>query len=135
MKELSDIKLPSDLKYHADHEWISPAPPHRLGVSDFAQDQLGDLTFVELPEVGAALARGREFGTLESTKSVSPLLSPVDGRVTAVNEVLSDDPGLVNRDPYGEGWIIEVELRDPAQLNELLDAAAYRKQLEAEQAG
>lgn len=130
MKELSELNLPHTVRYAPDHEWISVAAPHRLGVSDFAQDQLGDLTFVELPEVGAALAKGKEFGTLESTKSVSPVLSPVDGRVTAVNAALNDDPGLINRDPYGEGWIIEVEVNDPGQLAALLDAAGYRHLLE-----
>ncbi|MDR1921646.1 MAG: glycine cleavage system protein GcvH [Candidatus Adiutrix sp.] len=129
MKTLDELNLPADLKYDADHEWVSAAAG-RIGISDFAQDALGDLTFVELPETGAALTKGEEFGTLESTKSVSPLLSPVDGKVTAVNEALNDDPGLLNRDPYGDGWIIEVELSDPGQLSGLMDAAAYRKHLE-----
>lgn len=131
MKELNELNLPSGVKYHADHEWISAAAPYRLGISDYAQDALGDLTFVELPEVGATLTRGEEFGTLESTKSVSPLLSPVNGTVKAVNEELSDNPGLVNSDPYGAGWIIEIEM-STGELDDLLDAAAYKSHLETD---
>lgn len=133
MKEINELNLPSNVKYDSDHEWISTAAPFRIGISDYAQDALGDLTFVELPEVGAGLSKGEEFGTLESTKSVSPLLSPVDGKVTAVNETLNDDPGLLNRDPYGQGWIVEVELNDPSQLEALMEAAAYKKHLEENQ--
>lgn len=128
MKALNELNLPDNLKYHHEHEWISQAAPYRMGVSDFAQSALGDLTFVELPEVGAVFAKGDEFGTLESTKNVSPLLMPVAGKVVAVNEELSDNPGLVNSDPYGEGWIVEVETSD--SLGELMDAAAYKKFLE-----
>ncbi|UQZ88501.1 glycine cleavage system protein H [Deltaproteobacteria bacterium Smac51] len=134
MKELNELNLPTNVKYDADHEWVSPGAPCRIGISDFAQDALGDLTFVEMPEVGAELTKGEEFGTLESTKSVSPLMSPVDGKVTAVNEALSDDPGLVNRDPYGEGWIVEVELKNTAQIDTLMDAAAYKAHVEKESA-
>lgn len=133
MKELNELNLPADVKYDRDHEWLSSSAPYRLGISDYAQDALGDLTFVELPEVGAELSRGEEFGTLESTKSVSPLLSPVNGKVKAVNGALEDDPGLINRDPYGEGWIVEIELSDPSQLEALLDVADYKKHLEESQ--
>ncbi|GHV56576.1 glycine cleavage system H protein [Deltaproteobacteria bacterium] len=129
MKELNELNLPADVKYHADHEWVGVSAPYRLGISDYAQDALGDLTFVEMPEVGAKLTCGEEFGTLESTKSVSPLISPVNGTVKAINGELSDNPGLVNSDPYGAGWIIEIEM-DPGQLGELMDAAAYKTQLE-----
>ncbi|MDR3073350.1 MAG: glycine cleavage system protein GcvH [Deltaproteobacteria bacterium] len=126
MKENTGLHIPDTVRYDAEHEWISQEAPHRIGVSDFAQDQLGDLTYVELPEVGASFAKGDEFGSLESTKSVSPLYSPADCTVVAVNETLEDDPGLVNTDPYGEGWIIEVELKNASQLDELMDADAYR---------
>ncbi|MDR2077218.1 MAG: glycine cleavage system protein GcvH [Desulfovibrio sp.] len=130
MAESKDLRFPDTLKYHAEHEWISASAPYLVGISDFAQDQLGDLTYVELPETGRVLARGEEFGTLESTKSVSPLFSPVAGVVAAVNEELADDPGLPNADPYGRGWIIEIRPENPAELDELMDAGAYKKFLE-----
>lgn len=132
MKELKDLQFPANIKYDAEHEWITTSAPYRIGVSDFAQDQLGDLTYAELPEVGAIFAKGDEFGTLESTKSVSPLFCPVDCTVTAVNETLLDDPSLPNTDPYGKGWVIEVTLKDPSQLDALMDAAAYKKLLETQ---
>jgi glycine cleavage system H protein len=130
MKELNEIVIPENLKYSDDHEWIAAAAPFRVGISDFAQSQLGDITFVEMPEVGASFAKGDEFGTLESTKSVSPLMMPLTCKVVAVNDALSDDPGLLNGDPYGQGWIVEVEPVDAGQLGELFDAAAYRKLIE-----
>ena len=132
MKELKDLNIPDNVKYAEDHEWVSTAAPFRIGVSDFAQDALGDLTYVELPETGMELGKGDEFGTLESTKSVSPLYSPLSGRVVAVNELLQDDPGLVNSDPYGKGWIIEIAPSNLDELNGLFDAAAYLKKLEEE---
>ena len=130
MKELHELNFPASLKYDVEHEWASTSGPYRIGVSDFAQDQLGDLTFVELPEVGSVLGKGDEFGTLESTKSVSPLFAPLGGKIVAVNEALEDDPGLVNSDPYGAGWIIEIEPADPSELSNLMDAPAYIKYLE-----
>ena len=129
MKKLEEIAVPDGLRYAKEHEWLSPAAPFRIGVSDFAQDQLGDITYVELPEKGTDFLAGREFGSLESIKSVSSLYLPVDGRILAVNESLRDDPGLVNRDPYGEGWLVEIQLVDPGQALSLLDAAAYRRHL------
>lgn len=130
MKEFSELNLPSGLKYAKDHEWIAVGPPHRVGVSDFAQDQLGDITFVELPEVGRELGMGDEFGSLESIKSVSTLFSPASGTVLAVNEALLDDPGLVNRDPYGEGWIIEIKPANTGDFAALMDADVYARQLQ-----
>ncbi|MCC8179953.1 MAG: glycine cleavage system protein GcvH, partial [Planctomycetes bacterium] len=109
MKELSELALPGQLKYAKDHEWINAEPLYRIGVSDFAQDQLGDITFAELPEVGAELGQGDEFGTLESIKSVSSLYLPVAGKIVAVNEALINEPGLGNSDPYGKGWLIHIE--------------------------
>jgi glycine cleavage system H protein len=129
MKEISELNLPTNVKYHAEHEWVSASTPFKLGVSDYAQDALGALTYVELPEVGTQLTPGQEFGTLESTKSVSPLISPVNGTVKAINESLVDNPDLINSDPYGEGWIIEIEM-EASELGTLLDAAAYKKLLE-----
>jgi glycine cleavage system H protein len=131
MKELNELNFPADVKYHAEHEWVSAAAPYLLGISDYAQGALGDLTFVETPEVGSKLVRGEEFGTLESTKSVSPLLSPVNGTVKAVNEALSDNPGLDNADPYGAGWIIEIEM-EAGELTGLMDAETYKAKLEAD---
>ena len=131
MKELNELNLPNNVKYQDSHEWISTSAPCRVGISDYAQDALGDLIFVEMPEVGAKLTCGEEFGTLESTKNVSPLLSPVSGTVTAVNEKLADSPDLVNTDPYGEGWLIEVT-PDSLDLDTLMDAQAYQALLEAE---
>lgn len=127
---MGNHKTTDAARYSRDHEWISTAAPYRIGISDFAQEQLGDITFVELPEVGAVLKKGGEFGDIESTKSASSLYSPVDGAVVAVNTALENDPGLVNTDPYGEGWLIEVSVNDPSQLNALMDAAAYADYLE-----
>lgn len=132
MKELNEIVVPENIKYTEDHEWVSLTTPFRVGVSDFAQEQLGDIVFVELPEVGATVAKGEEVGTLESTKSVSPLMVPVDCKIVAVNEAINDDPSLINSDPYGEGWIVEIEPTNPSQLEDLADAAAYKKILAEE---
>lgn len=127
---MGNHKTTDAARYSQDHEWISTASPYRIGISDFAQEQLGDITFVELPEVGAALKKGGEFGDIESTKSASSLYSPIDGTVVAVNAALENDPGLVNTDPYGEGWLIEVSVNDSAQIDALMDAAAYADFLE-----
>ena len=132
MKGLDEVAIPVEFRYAKDHEYVSSGAPHRVGVSDFAQDALGDLTFVELPDVGKTFAAGAEFGSLESIKSVSSLFLPVSGKVIAVNSALADDPGLVNREPYGEGWLIEIELSNPAELDALMDAEAYRTHLHSE---
>ncbi len=129
MKEFEELRFPDNLKYAKDHEWISAGAPYRIGVSDFAQDQLGDITFVELPEVGRVLGVGDEFGSLESVKSVSSLYCPAAGKVTAVNQALADDPGLVNREPYAGGWLIEIEPADTKQLANLMDAKTYTRQV------
>ncbi len=118
------------VRYTDEHEWISLAAPWRVGVSDYAQHALGDLVYVEMPEPGTRFAKGEEFGTLESTKSVSSLFMPVSGVIKAVNEALTDAPELVNRSPYDEGWIVEIEEVDEAELNELFDAQGYRAHLE-----
>lgn len=124
---MSDTSIPNELRYSEDHEWISLSAPWRIGVSDFAQNALGDLTYVELPAVGDSFEKGQEFGTLESTKSVSPLIMPVNGTIKAINEALVDAPELVNQSPYGDGWLIEIESADCAGL---LDAAGYKAHLE-----
>ena len=125
---MADTNIPSDLRYTNEHEWISTSAPWRIGVSDYAQNALGDLTYVELPSVGDTFEKGEEFGTLESTKSVSPLYMPVSGTIKAVNEALADAPELVNQSPYGEGWIVEIESAEG--LDVLLDAAGYKALLE-----
>jgi len=117
---------PDDLKYTAEHEWAKVAGTTiRIGVTDYAQEALGDVVYVSLPAVGAKIGQGDAFGEIESTKSVSDLYAPVTGTVTARNEELDSRPELINSDPYGEGWIVEIEVADTAQVDGLLDAAAY----------
>ncbi|KRC50150.1 MULTISPECIES: glycine cleavage system protein GcvH [unclassified Nocardioides] len=126
---------PADLKYTVEHEWLrSPgeaAGSVRVGITDFAQDALGDIVYVSLPEVGAAVTAGDACGELESTKSVSDVYAPVTGEIVAVNEALDATPELVNNDPYGAGWLFEVVPATPADVDGLLDAAAYEAQLDA----
>lgn len=130
MKEINALNLPEDVRYAEDHEWLRPSEAAaRIGISDYAQDQLGDIVYVELPEVGRSLAKGEEFGTVESVKAVSSLYMPVGGEVTAVNELLAEAPELVNTDPYGQGWMIEIRVADPAEVEALMDRAAYVKAL------
>ena len=125
MKEFDQLNLPADLRYSEDHEWAkADGDVVRIGVSDYAQDQLGDIVFVEMPEVGDSFDKGEEFGTLESVKAVSELYLPVSGEVVAVNEALIDAPELLNEDPYAQ-WIIEVKAKDLTELEELLDVTAY----------
>ena len=121
--------VPGDRRYLESHEWIqADADPARVGISDFAQDELGDVVYVELPEEGEEIAAGDSFGVVESIKAVSDLYAPVSGTVAAVNDRLVDEPELLNEDPYGEGWLIEVEGVDEAELGDLLDAEAYAEQ-------
>jgi glycine cleavage system H protein len=118
--------VPDDLNYTAEHEWVrTGGSTVRVGITDFAQAALGDVVFVTLPEVGASVKIGEAFGEIESTKSVSDLYAPVSGIVTGRNDALADSPELVNTDPYGAGWVVEIELSDTSQLEDLLDAAAY----------
>ena len=122
---------PEDLKYTAEHEWVKAGEgPARVGITDFAQDALGDIVYVQLPEVGAVVRAGDACGELESTKSVSDLFAPVNGTVTAVNEALADQPDLVNTDPYGEGWLLDIEVDDDEEVAALMDADTYKGQLE-----
>lgn len=116
---------PDDLRYASSHEWVRKGEPATIGITQFAQDQLGDVVFVELPEVGATLTAGQTFGTVESVKTVSDLYAPVSGTVAEVNSALVDKPELINSSPYEDGWLIKVTLADAAELDRLLDRAAY----------
>jgi glycine cleavage system H protein len=125
MKELDELHLPDDIRYTDEHEWARiTGDTARIGVSDYAQDQLGDIVFVELPAVGDTIAKGEVFGTLESVKAVSELYLPLSGEVVAVNTALTDAPELINQDPYA-AWIIEVRPTDAGEYDQLLTAAAY----------
>lgn len=118
----------SDRKYTDEHEWIEfDGAIGTIGISNYAQEQLGDIVFVELPEPGRTLAQGDEAAVIESVKAASELYAPVDGEVTAANEKLGEEPGLVNSDPTGNGWFIKVKLGDPSQLDGLMDEAAYQE--------
>ena len=125
---------PEDLSYTAEHEWLRDPGEQpgsvRVGITDYAQDALGDIVYVSLPEVGATLTAGSPCGELESTKSVSDVYAPIAGEVVARNEALDATPELVNNDPYGEGWLFEVVPADRAELGQLLDAAGYQGQLD-----
>ena len=125
MKEIHELNLPEDVRYSNDHEWAQvTGDTVKIGISDYAQDQLGDIVFVELPEIGDSFSAGDEFGTLESVKAVSELYAPLGGEVVAVNEALEDAPELLNQDPYG-GWIIEIKPEDVGEYDNLLDREAY----------
>jgi glycine cleavage system H protein len=126
---------PEDLKYSSEHEWVrSPGEAEgsvRIGITHFAQDQLGDIVYVSLPEVGTEVSAGDTVGELESTKSVSDVYAPVGGKVVARNETLESTPELVNSDPYGEGWLFEVAGSDQGELDALMDSAAYQGTLDS----
>jgi glycine cleavage system H protein len=127
---MADFEYPADLRYTVEHEWVKPGEASvRVGITAYAQDALGDIVYVSAPAVGATVTAGQTCGEVESTKSVSDIFAPVSGTVTAVNEALEGTPELVNSDPYGEGWIFDVELSDAGQLGGLLSADAYREQL------
>ncbi|SDP08193.1 glycine cleavage system protein GcvH [Desulforhopalus singaporensis] len=132
MKEISELNLPEDLRYTKDHEWAKvEGDTVKVGISDYAQDQLGDIVFVEMPEVGDTFEAEDEFGTLESVKAVSELYIPISGEIVAVNGDLEDSPELLNQDPYS-GWIVEVKPDNIDEINELLDKDAYLELLKAE---
>ena len=129
-KQISDIVLVDGLKYAEEHEWAKKeGETVKIGITDWAQDQLGDIVFVELPEVDSEFDKGEEFGTLESTKAVSEMYMPIGGKIMAINETLEDEPELVNQDPYGGGWFIEVAPGDPDELDALMDKEAYLEML------
>ena len=128
------MEFPDDLRYTKDHEWLRlEGNDGIIGITDFAQDALGDVVFVELPTVGATLTRGQTFGVVESNKTVSDLFAPVSGRVTAVNQVLRDEPERVNQDPYGDGWMIRLVVTQCDEVDSLLDAAGYHAFVASEQ--
>jgi glycine cleavage system H protein len=126
MKAISELNLPEDVRYTDDHEWAKKnGDVVRMGISDYAQDQLGDIVFVELPDVGSSFDKGEEFGTVESVKAVSELYMPIGGEVTAINDALADEPERVNSDPYNGGWMLEIKASDPAELDALKSKADY----------
>lgn len=129
---MSELDYPSDLRYTAEHEWVRNVDGEavRVGITSFAQDALGDVVYVSLPAVGDTVTAGDSCGEVESTKSVSDLYAPLGGEVVAVNEALENTPELVNSDPYGEGWMFEIRVQDPAEVDALLDPESYRSQLD-----
>jgi glycine cleavage system H protein len=126
MKELNELNFPDDVRYDESHEWVrSEGDKVKIGITDYAQDQLGDIVFVELPEVGDTFDKGEEFGTVESVKAVSELYLPVAGEVVAINSSLEESPEKVNNAPYGDGWMIEIKAENPPELDDLMDNDAY----------
>jgi len=129
-KEISELNLPDDVKYTDDHEWARlEGESLKIGITDYAQEQLGEIVFVEMPEVGDTFEKKEEFGSLESVKAVSEMYMPIGGEIVSVNEELADAPELVNEDPYGKGWIIEVKPGDPTELDSLMNKDAYLEML------
>ena len=125
------MNVPEDLRYSKDHEWARREGDQvRIGVTDYAQDALGDVVFVQVPDVGMAVTLGQSFSEVESTKSVSDIYAPISGTIVEVNQELADAPQRVNEDPYGEGWLVVIEADDASQVDQLLDAAAYRALIE-----
>ena len=126
--------IPEDLQYSSDHEWVrtTSGDSVRIGITDFAQGALGDIVYVQLPDLGSTFAAGDTIGEVESTKSVSDLFAPVGGTVVTRNEALDSAPETVNSDPYGDGWMVEIQLDDPAELENLMDADAYGTQVGSE---
>jgi len=126
MKEMNDLKLPDDVKYTKDHEWAKlDGDSVTIGINDYAQDQLGEIVFVELPEVGDTFSAGDEFGSVESVKAVSEIYIPISGEIVEINEGLEDAPEMVNESCYTNGWLIKVKPADPSELDNLLDKPAY----------
>lgn len=126
------MKIPAELKYTQDHEWVRvEGDVATVGVTDFAQGELGDVVFVEVETEGEELEKGETFGTVEAVKTVSDLFMPVGGEVMEFNEALTDEPELVNKDPYGKGWMIKIKMADSGELEDLLSAGDYQKMIEA----
>ncbi len=127
------MEFPEDLKYTEEHEWVLVEDDiATIGITDFAQDSLGDVVFVELPEVGSMLEDGKAFGVVESVKAVSDIYAPLSGEVVEVNDELPDSPELINTSPYEDGWMIKIRISDPAQVDDLLDADDYQELVEKE---
>jgi len=130
MKEIEELFLPDDVRYTETHEWAREENETLvMGVNDYAQDQLGDIVFVELPEIGGTFDKGEEFGTLESVKAVSEIYMPVTGTIVAINEGLSEAPELVNQEPYNSGWMVEIEPDDPDDIHTLMTSNEYMEML------
>lgn len=120
------MNIPADLHYTNDHEWIRvDGKTAYVGITDFAQGELGDIVFVEIETVGSTMEKGSTFGTIEAVKTVSDLFLPVSGKIIEMNTKVNDTPDIINKDPYGKGWLIKMEIDNPSQLNELMDASAY----------
>ena len=125
---MTDESYPSELKYYKEHDWVRVEGDDAVfGISWFAQDALGEIVYVSLPDVGDTVFEGAKYGELESVKAVSDMYAPLGGEVVAVNDRLNDEPGIINEDPYGEGWIVKVRMSDRSQLDGLMDADAYRR--------
>ena len=121
------MNIPAELRYSSDHEWVRvEGTTVTIGITEYAQDALGDVVFVEMPDQGLAVAAGETFSEVESTKSVSDIYAPMTGSIAEVNEALESQPELLNSDPYGAGWICRIEISDPSELDGLMDAEAYR---------
>ena len=121
------MNIPADLRYSSDHEWVRvDGATATIGITEYAQDALGDVVFVEMPDAGLAVAAGESFSEVESTKSVSDIYAPITGSISEVNAELESQPELLNSDPYGAGWICRIEISDPSELDGLMDAEAYR---------
>ncbi len=128
------MEFPDDLRYTREHEWARPKGDRIVvGITEFAQNQLGDIVYVELPDVGDPVKKGESFGVVESTKAVSELFAPISGKVVEVNDPLADAPETINEDPYEEGWMIAIEPADPKDLEELMDSKAYRAFVEEQE--
>jgi len=126
MKEIDELNIPENAKYTKDHEWARiDGDTAVIGINDYAQDQLGEVVFVELPEIGDSFEKGDEFGTVESVKAVSEIYMPLSGEVIELNNALEDNPELVNSDPYGNGWIIKIKPGDVSEMDQLMDKTAY----------
>jgi glycine cleavage system H protein len=125
---------PDDIKYHREHAWVrAEGKRATIGITDFAQQQLGDIVYIDLPEIDAEIDAESELSEIESTKATSPVVSPLTGIVVEINEDLADTPEIVNEDPYGNGWIAVIEMSDPTELNDLMDKAEYEKFLKEEE--
>ena len=126
MKEINELNFPEDVRYSESHEWVKAAgETAKLGITDYAQDQLGDIVFVELPDVGENIFKNTPFGSMESVKTVSELIAPLTGNVIEVNENLSTSPDLINKAPYEDGWLIKIKLNDKKQVAQMLSSVAY----------
>lgn len=130
MKKMDELNLPDDLQYTRSHEWVRAEGKRiKVGLTDYAQDQMGEVVFVELPSSGESFRQKEVFSTVESVKAVAEVYMPVGGKIALVNESLGDDPELVNKDPYGQGWLVEIEPDEPSQMEDMFASAGYREMI------